>query len=252
MAQVHIVGAGPGDPELITREGYRLVQEADVVIYAGSLVNPAILEACKEGCEIHNSASMSLDDVLAVTKARVAEGKTVVRLHTGDPAIYGAIQEQMDALKEMGITYDVTPGVSSFLATAAALQQEYTLPNVTQTVIITRMEGRTPMPEKEKLSMLASHGATMCIFLSVQMIDKVAAELIEGGYDKTTPVAIVVKASWPDQRIIRGTLETIADVVAEEGVIRQAMIVVSRVLDTDYELSKLYDKGFAHMYRDAK
>ena len=252
MAQVHIVGAGPGDPELITRKGYRLVQEADVVIYAGSLVNPAILEACKEGCEIHNSASMSLDDVLAVTKARVADGKTVVRLHTGDPAIYGAIQEQMDALKEMGITYDVTPGVSSFLATAAALRQEYTLPNVTQTVIITRMEGRTPMPEKEKLSMLASHGATMCIFLSVQMIDKVAAELIEGGYDKTTPVAIVVKASWPDQRIIRGTLETIADVVAEEGVIRQAMIVVSRVLDTDYELSKLYDKGFAHMYRDAK
>ena len=252
MAQVHIVGAGPGDPELITRKGYRLVQEADVVIYAGSLVNPEILEACKEGCEIHNSASMSLDDVLAVTKARVAEGKTVVRLHTGDPAIYGAIQEQMDALKEMGITYDVTPGVSSFLATAAALQQEYTLPNVTQTVIITRMEGRTPMPEKEKLSMLASHGATMCIFLSVQMIDKVAAELIEGGYDKTTPVAIVVKASWPDQRIIRGTLETIADVVAEEGVIRQAMIVVSRVLDTDYELSKLYDKGFAHMYRDVK
>lgn len=252
MAQVHIVGAGPGDPELITRKGYRLVQEADVVIHAGSLVNPAILEACKEGCEIHNSASMSLDDVLAVTKASVAEGKTVVRLHTGDPAIYGAIQEQMDALKEMGITYDVTPGVSSFLATAAALQQEYTLPNVTQTVIITRMEGRTPMPEKEKLSMLASHGATMCIFLSVQMIDKVAAELIEGGYDKTTPVAIVVKASWPDQRIIRGTLETIADVVAEEGVIRQAMIVVSRVLDTDYELSKLYDKGFAHMYRDAK
>ena len=252
MAQVHIVGAGPGDPELITRKGYRLVQEADVVIYAGSLVNPAILEACKEGCEIHNSASMSLDDVLAVMKARVAEGKTVVRLHTGDPAIYGAIQEQMDALKEMGITYDVTPGVSSFLATAAALQQEYTLPNVTQTVIITRMEGRTPMPEKEKLSMLASHGATMCIFLSVQMIDKVAAELIEGGYDKTTPVAIVVKASWPDQRIIRGTLETIADVVADEGVIRQAMIVVSRVLDTDYELSKLYDKGFAHMYRDAK
>ena len=252
MAQVHIVGAGPGDPELITRKGYRLVQEADVVIYAGSLVNPAILEACKEGCDIHNSASMSLDDVLVVIKASVAEGKTVVRLHTGDPAIYGAIQEQMDALKEMGITYDVTPGVSSFLATAAALQQEYTLPNVTQTVIITRMEGRTPMPEKEKLSLLASHGATMCIFLSVQMIDKVAAELIEGGYDKTTPVAIVVKASWPDQRIIRGTLETIADVVAEEGVIRQAMIVVSRVLDTDYELSKLYDKGFAHMYRDAK
>ena len=211
MVDVHIVGAGPGDPELITRKGYRLVQEADVVIYAGSLVNPAILEACKSGCEIHNSATMNLDEVLAVMKASVEAGKSVVRLHTGDPAIYGAIQEQMDALAGMGISYEVVPGVSSFLATAAALKQEYTLPNVSQTVIITRMEGRTPMPPKEKLRMLASHEATMCIFLSVQMLDKVVAELIEGGYDKTTPVAIVVKASWPDQRIIRGTLETIAD-----------------------------------------
>jgi len=195
MVDVHIVGAGPGDPELITRKGYRLVQEADVVIYAGSLVNPAVLEACKPGCEIHNSATMNLDEVLAVMK--------------------GAIQEQMDALAGMGISYEVVPGVSSFLATAAALKQEYTLPNVSQTVIITRMEGRTPMPPKEKLRMLASHEATMCIFLSVQMLDKVVAELIEGGYDKTTPVAIVVKASWPDQRIIRGTLETIADIVAK-------------------------------------
>ena len=222
MVDVHIVGAGPGDPELITRKGYRLVQEADVVIYAGSLVNPAILEACKPSCEIHNSATMNLDEVLAVMKAG------------------------------MGISYEVVPGVSSFLATAAALKQEYTLPNVSQTVIITRMEGRTPMPPKEKLRMLAAHEATMCIFLSVQMLDKVVAELIEGGYDKTTPVAIVVKASWPDQRIIRGTLETIADIVAKEGVLRQAMIVVSHVLDSEYELSKLYDKGFAHMYRSAK
>lgn len=253
MAQVHIVGAGPGDPELITRKGYRLVQEADVVIYAGSLVNPAILEACKEGCEIHNSASMNLDEVLEVMERSVAAGKTVVRLHTGDPAIYGAIQEQMDALDTKGITYDVTPGVSSFLASAAALKQEYTLPNVTQTVIITRLEGRTPMPEKEKLALLASHGATMCIFLSIQMIDKVVEELLEGGvYTPSTPVAIVVKASWPDQRIIRGTLETIAQTIQDEGVIRQAMIIVSNVLDSDYELSKLYDKGFAHMYRDAK
>ena len=195
---------------------------------------------------------MNLDEVLAVMKAAVEAGKRVVRLHTGDPAIYGAIQEQMDALAGMGITYEVVPGVSSFLATAAALKQEYTLPNVSQTVIITRMEGRTPMPPKEKLRMLASHEATMCIFLSVQMLDKVVAELIEGGYDKTTPVAIVVKASWPDQRIIRGTLETIADIVAKEGVLRQAMIVVSHVLDSEYELSKLYDKGFAHMYRSAK
>lgn len=252
MAQVHIVGAGPGDPELITRKGYRLVSEADIVIYAGSLVNPEILQACKEGCEIHNSAMMNLDEVLAVMKKGAAEGKSIVRLHTGDPAIYGAIQEQMDALDELGISYDVTPGVSSFLATAAALKQEYTLPNVSQTVIITRMEGRTPMPPKEKLASLASHEATMCIFLSVQMIDKVVEELIGGGYAKETPVAIVVKASWPDQRIIRGTLETIADIVAKEGVLRQAMIVVSKVLDSDYELSKLYDKGFSHMYRSAK
>lgn len=252
MAQVHIVGAGPGDPELITRKGYRLVSEADIVIYAGSLVNPEILQACKEGCEIHNSAMMNLDEVLTVMKKGAAEGKSIVRLHTGDPAIYGAIQEQMDALDELGISYDVTPGVSSFLATAAALKQEYTLPNVSQTVIITRMEGRTPMPPKEKLALLASHEATMCIFLSVQMIDKVVEELIGGGYAKETPVAIVVKASWPDQRIIRGTLETIADIVAKEGVLRQAMIVVSKVLDSDYELSKLYDKGFSHMYRSAK
>ena len=202
MAMVHIVGAGPGDPELITRKGYRLVTEADIVIYAGSLVNPEILKACKEGCEIHNSATMNLDEVLAVMKAGVEAGKTVVRLHTGDPAIYGAIQEQMDALSEMNIDYDVTPGVSSFLATAAALKQEYTLPNVSQTVIITRMEGRTPMPPKEKLAMLAAHEATMCIFLSVQMLDSVVAELVKGGYAPTTPVAIVVKASWPDQRII--------------------------------------------------
>ncbi|WP_277288405.1 precorrin-4 C(11)-methyltransferase [Veillonella montpellierensis] len=252
MAQVHIVGAGPGDPELITRKGYRLVSEADVVIYAGSLVNPEILKACKAECEIYNSATMNLDEVIEVIKTAVANHKQVVRLHTGDPAIYGAIQEQMDRLQELDISYEVTPGVSSFLATAAALRQEYTLPNVSQTVIITRMEGRTPMPPKEKLSMLASHEATMCIFLSVQMMDKVVEQLIEGGYDKTTPVAIVVKASWPDQRIIRGTLETICDIVQNEGVIRQAMIVVSHVLDSDYELSKLYDKGFSHMYRSAK
>ena len=252
MADVYIVGAGPGDPELITRKGYRLVSEADVVIYAGSLVNPAILEACKDGCEIHNSASMTLDEVLEVMKKAKEDHKMVVRLHTGDPAIYGAIQEQMDNLDKMGITYDCVPGVSSFLATAAALKQEYTLPNVSQTVIITRLEGRTPMPEKEKLALLAAHQATMCIFLSVQMIDKVVDELVAGGYPKTTPVAIVVKASWPDQRIIRGTLETIADQISKEGVLRQAMIVVSPVLDSEYELSKLYDKGFSHMYRDAK
>lgn len=250
MTQVYFIGAGPGDPELITVKGRRLIGEADVVIYAGSLVNPEILQYCKEGAEIHNSASMSLDDVLAVTKRAVGEGKTVARVHTGDPAIYGAIQEQMDALKPEGIEFEVVPGVSSFLASAAALKQEYTLPGISQTVIITRLEGRTPMPKKEQLSYLAAHQATMCIFLSVQMMDSVVENLVLGGYSIDTPVAIVIRASWPDQKILRGTLGTIADIVREEGVIRQAMIVVGRVLGGDYELSKLYDKQFSHMFRD--
>jgi len=255
MAKIYFIGAGPGDPELITIKGQRIIAEADVIIYAGSLVNPEILKYGKKDVPVYNSATMNLDEVLKVELESMHKGKTVARVHTGDPAIYGAIQEQMDGLRAAGVAeeqMEVVPGVSSFLATAAALKQEYTLPNVSQTIIITRMEGRTPMPPKEKLRMLASHEATMCIFLSVQMLDKVVAELIEGGYDKTTPVAIVVKASWPDQRIIRGTLETIADIVAKEGVLRQAMIVVSHVLDSEYELSKLYDKGFAHMYRSAK
>lgn len=250
MTQVYFIGAGPGDPELITVKGRRLISEADVVIYAGSLVNPEILQYCKEGAEIHNSAAMSLDDVLAVTKRAVGEGKTVARVHTGDPAIYGAIQEQMDALKPAGIEFEVIPGVSSFLASAAALKQEYTLPGISQTVIITRLEGRTPMPKKEQLSYLAAHQATMCIFLSVQMMDSVVENLVLGGYSIDTPVAIVIRASWPDQKILRGTLGTIADIVREEGVIRQAMIVVGRVLGGDYELSKLYDKQFSHMFRD--
>lgn len=255
MAKIYFIGAGPGDPELITIKGQRIIAEADVIIYAGSLVNPEILKYGKKDVPVYNSATMNLDEVLKVELESMHKGKTVARVHTGDPAIYGAIQEQMDGLRAAGVAeeqMEVVPGVSSFLATAAALKQEYTLPNVSQTIIITRMEGRTPMPPKEKLRMLAAHEATMCIFLSVQMLDKVVAELIEGGYDKTTPVAIVVKASWPDQRIIRGTLETIADIVAKEGVLRQAMIVVSHVLDSEYELSKLYDKGFAHMYRSAK
>lgn len=252
MKDVYIVGAGPGDPELITRKGYRLVSEADVVIYAGSLVNKKILKACKDNCEIYNSANMNLDEVIEIMKNSKIAGKMLVRLHTGDPAIYGAIQEQMDSLDDMGITYEVVPGVSSFLATAAALKQEYTLPGVSQTVIITRGAGRTPVPEKEQLQFLAQHGATMCIFLSVHMIEKVVEELLKGAYNLETPVAIVAKASWPDQKILRGTLKNIASIVRSESVIRQAMIVVGNVLDSDYELSKLYDKEFSHMYRSAK
>ncbi len=250
MAKVYFIGAGPGDPELITVKGRRLISEADVVIYAGSLVNPDILHCAKKDAAIYNSATMNLDEVLDVTIAAVRDGKTVARVHTGDPAIYGAIQEQMDGLRAAGIDdFEVIPGVSSFLATAAALKQEYTLPNVSQTIIVTRMEGRTPMPPKEKLSLLASHGATMCIFLSVQAIEDVMAELVAGGYEKTTPVAIVERATWPDQRIFRGTIETISGIIKEAGVARQAMIVVSHVLDSDYDLSKLYDRHFTTMFR---
>ena len=249
--KVFIVGAGPGDPELITVKGQRLLQTADVIIYAGSLVNPALLDMAKAGAEIHNSASMTLPEVIDTIAAAVQQDKMVVRLHTGDPSIYGAIQEQMDALKKHKIDFEVVPGVSSFLATAAALRQEYTLPGISQTVIITRNEGRTPVPEKEKLRSLAAHQATMCIFLSVHMLSEVVQELIEGGYDKTTPIAIVQKASWPEQRIIRATLETIVARLETEPVMRTALIVVSRCLGADYELSRLYAPEFSHMFRDA-
>ncbi len=248
---IHIVGAGPGDPELITRKGARLLSEADVVIYAGSLVNPALLDLCKDGAAIHDSASMTLDEVLAVIDAAEQQGKTTVRLHTGDPSVYGAIQEQMDAFKKSGYAYDVTPGVSSCFATAAALRQEYTLPGISQTLIITRGKGRTPVPEAESLKALAAHGATMCIYLSVSMMDDVAKELIAGGYEPDTPIAIVHKASWPEQKIVRATLNTIVDKIKEEGITRTAMIVVGHCLDTDYSLSRLYAPEFSHGYRKA-
>ena len=250
MGKVYFIGAGPGDPELITVKGQRLIAEADVIIYAGSLVNPEILKYGRKDAEVYNSATMNLDEVLDVEIRAVRAGKTVARVHTGDPAIYGAIQEQMDGLRAAGIEdFEVIPGVSSFLASAAALKQEYTLPNVSQTIIITRMEGRTPMPPKEKLVSLAQHQATMCIVLSVQAIDQVMKQLTDGGYAPDTPVAIVVRATWPDQKILRGTIATIADIIHEAGVTRQAMIIVGRVLDSEYDLSKLYDSKFTTMFR---
>ena len=249
--KVFIVGAGPGDPELITVKGQKLLSEADIIIYAGSLVNPALLDYAKEGCEIHNSASMTLPQVIEVIKNGVAQDKMVVRLHTGDPSIYGAIQEQMDALDKLGIEYKVVPGVSSFLATAAALKQEYTLPGISQTVIITRNEGRTPVPDREKLRSLAAHQATMCIFLSITMLDKVVEELIAGGYEPDTPIAIVQRASWPEEKIVRATLATICEEIAGKGIDRTAMTVVRRCLAADYELSRLYAPEFSHMFREA-
>lgn len=250
--QVFIVGAGPGDPELITVKGQRLLSEADTVIYAGSLVNPALLSLVKQGAKIYNSASMTLAQVIEVIEKSVQLGEKVVRLHTGDPSIYGAIQEQMDELNKRSIEYKIIPGVSSFLAVAAALKQEYTLPEISQTVIITRNEGRTPVPEKERLASLASHNATMCIFLSVHMLEDVVNELITGGYSADTPIAIVHKASWPEEKIIRATLETIVAKIKDTDINRTAMIVVGKCLDTDYALSRLYAPEFGHMYRDAK
>lgn len=248
---VFIVGAGPGDPELITVKGQKLLSEADVIIYAGSLVNPALLDYAKSGCEIHNSASMTLPQVINVIEDSVKQGKMVVRLHTGDPSIYGAIQEQMDALDKLGIEYKVVPGVSSFLATAAALKQEYTLPGISQTVIITRNEGRTPVPDREKLRSLAAHQATMCIFLSITMLEDVVKELIAGGYKPETPIAIVQRASWPEEKIVRATLATICEEIADKGIDRTAMIVVSNCLAADYEFSRLYAPEFSHMFRQA-
>ncbi len=244
------LGAGPGDPELITLKGRRLLDEADVIIYAGSLVNPVLLEGVE--ADIHDSAGMTLDEVLAVLIAAWQAGKKAVRLHTGDPAIYGAIREQMQRLDKKGITYEVVPGVSSALATAAALRAELTVPEVTQTVIFTRQAGRTPVPEQESLRKLAAIQASMCIFLSVSMMEKVVAELVAGGYPEETPIAVVEKASWPDQQIVRGNLVDIADKVKISAIRKTAMIVVGRALSDDSTVaSKLYDAGFSHEYRNS-
>ena len=248
MEKVYFIGAGPGDPELISIKGKRIIDEADVIIYAGSLVNKEVLRDAKKGAFIYNSASMNLDEVIEVTKNAVFSGKMVARVHTGDPSIYGAIREQMDRLDEYNIEYEVIPGISSFLATAAALKKEYTLPAVTQTLILTRMEGRTPVPDKERIEELAKHRATMIIFLSIGAIEALATRL-KAGYAENTPVAVVYKASWEEQKIVRGNLNNIARLVKEAGISKTALVVVGDFLGDEYELSKLYDKNFSHEYR---
>ena len=248
MSKVYFVGAGPGDPELISIKGKRIIDEADVIIYAGSLVNKEVLRDAKKGAFIYNSASMNLDEVIEVTKNAVFSEKMVARVHTGDPSIYGAIREQMDRLDEYNIEYEVIPGISSFLATAAALKKEYTLPAVTQTLILTRMEGRTPVPDKERIEELAKHRATMIIFLSIGAIEELATRL-KAGYEENTPVAVVYKASWEEQKIVRGNLNNIARLVKEAGISKTALVVVGDFLGDEYELSKLYDKNFSHEYR---
>lgn len=247
---VHFVGAGPGAPDLITRRGAALLADADCIIYAGSLVNPALLGLAKPGCAIYNSAEMTLEQVLDTIRAAEKAGGTTVRLHTGDPCLYGAIREQMDALDADGIPYDDTPGVSSFCGAAAALCAEYTLPNVSQTVIITRMEGRTPVPEAEQLAKLAAHGATMVIFLSIGLVDKVRQALLEsGGYRPDTPAAVVYKATWPEQKVVRCTVSTLAEETRKNGIIKTALIVVGDFLGENYERSKLYDPAFTTEFR---
>ena len=248
---IHFVGAGPGAPDLITLRGAKLLGEAGMIIYAGSLVNPELLKLAPSGCEIYNSASMTLDEVIERLKSAHDRSMDAVRLHTGDPSIYGAIREQMDQLKELGIPYDVTPGVSSFCAAAAAAGAEYTLPSVSQTVIITRMEGRTPVPPREKLSSLASHQASMALFLSSGLMESTCAALLEGGYPPDTPAAVVYKASWPEQKVLRGTIATIAAQAEAENIHNTALILIGRFLGNDYELSKLYDASFSHGFRAA-
>lgn len=245
---VTFIGAGPGDPELLTIKGKKRIDEADVIIYAGSLVNPQVLADAKKDAKIYNSATMNLDEVIEVMKDAEEKGLKTARVHTGDPAIYGAHREQMDRLDALGISYEVIPGVSSFLATAAVLKKEYTLPGVSQTVILTRMEGRTPMPPKEKLLDLAKHNATMIIFLSVGMLDEMS-EILRQAYREETPVAVVYKATWEDQKIVYGDLTNIAQRVKEAGIQKTALTVVGDFLGDEYELSKLYDKTFTTEFR---
>jgi precorrin-4/cobalt-precorrin-4 C11-methyltransferase len=248
---VYFIGAGPGDVDLITVKGRDILTKCDVVIYAGSLVSNEHIKFCKEGVEVHNSASMTLEDVLLVMKKAEEEGKTVVRLHTGDPAIYGAIKEQMDELDKLNIYYKVIPGVSSFSAAASAIKKEFTLPNVTQTVILTRVSGRTPVPEREDLENLAKIGASMAIFLSIGMIDKVV-EKLRRGYGRNVPVAVVERATWEDERCLIGTLDDIAEKVKAANITKCAQILVGDFIDCEYDKSLLYDKSFTHMFREGK
>lgn len=248
---VHFVGAGSGAPDLITLRGEKYIKNADVIIYAGSLVNPQLLSNAQKNCRIYNSARMTLDEVIDTIRQAEKEGLTTVRLHTGDPCLYGAIREQMDRLRQLNIDFDICPGVSSFCAAAAALEAEYTLPGVSQSVIITRMAGRTKVREEESIASLASHQATMVIFLSASMLKDLTAELVRGGYREDTPAAIVYKASWEDQKVIRCPLGCLAREAAHNHIEKTALIIVGYCLGDEYELSKLYDPEFTTGYREA-
>lgn len=247
---VHFVGAGSGAVDLITLRGKTLLEQADVVIYAGSLVNPEVLDYTGNGCRIYNSAKMTLEEVLEVIRKAEERGWQTVRLHTGDPCLYGAIREQMDQLTELGIQWQVCPGVSSFCGAAAALGMEYTLPEVSQSVVITRMAGRTPVPERESIASFAAHGATMVIFLSTGMLAELTQQLVAGGYQPETPAAIVYKATWPDEKRVVCTVETLVERAKEEQIEKTALIIVGKaVSQSGYARSKLYDPSFTTEFR---
>ena len=249
---IYFVGAGSGAEDLITVRGQRLLQQADVIIYAGSLVNPELLKERKESCAIYNSAKMTLEEVIAVMVRAEKAGQMTVRLHTGDPCLYGAIREQMDILTEQGIAYEACPGVSSFCGAASALDLEYTLPEISQSVVITRMAGRTPVPERESIRAFAAHQATMVIFLSTGMLKQLSEELIAGGYESETPAAIVYKATWPEEKKFICTVGTLAETAKREGITKTALILVGNVIGCQtYERSKLYDPTFTTEFREA-
>ena len=249
---IHFVGAGSGAPDLITIRGKKFLEEADVIIYAGSLVNPQLLDYAKEGCQIYNSAKMTLEEVLDVMREAEKAEKMTVRLHTGDPCLYGAIREQMDVLDEEGISYDYCPGVSSFCGAASALNLEYTLPEVSQSVIITRMAGRTPVPEKESIQSFAAHQATMVVFLSTGMLEELSRRLIEGGYTVDTPAAIVYKATWEDQKTFVCTVGTLAQTAKENNITKTALMIIGDVVaHSHYNRSELYNPAFTTEFREA-
>lgn len=248
---IYFIGAGPGAPDLITLRGAELLRRAGMIVYAGSLVNPALLDYAPQGCEVYDSALMTLDEVMEKLLDGERRGLTTVRLHTGDPSLYGAIREQMDRLRAEGVEFNVVPGVSSFCAAAAAIPAEYTLPGVSQTLIISRMEGRTPVPAREGIRSLAAHGASMVLFLSSAMLKELASELIAGGYPPETPAALVYKASWPDERVLRGPLASIPAMAEEAGISKTALVLVGGFLGDEYDLSRLYDASFSHGCRRA-
>lgn len=249
---VYFVGAGSGAVDLITVRGARLLETADQIIYAGSLVNKALLKTTKAGSILRDSASMTLEEVVAAALDAERNKKTTVRLHTGDPCLYGAIREQMDVLAEHGVPFEVVPGVSSFCGAAAALNAEYTLPGVSQSVIITRMAGRTPVPLQEEMARLAQHGCTMVIFLSTGLLESLQTELLKGAYNENTPAAIVYKATWPEEKVYRCTVGTLAQTAAVHKLANTALITVGDFLGETYERSKLYDPDFTTGFRQGK